>query len=67
MTFSVSPTVTTPGKSDYDNCERAFCGAGTMAVTRDFETPDKPWARVIWRRCTDCGATTVQRVWAVAQ
>lgn len=37
-----------------------------MAVTRGFETPGKPWAGVIWRRCTVCRATTVQHLPRVA-
>lgn len=46
----------------WNDCERESCGQGTMAVTRGFETPMAPWAGVVWRRCSECGATTVQHL-----
>ena len=47
----------------WNDCDRIACGTGTMEISRRFATPGKPWKEVIWRNCTVCRASSVQRIY----
>jgi hypothetical protein len=53
--------MTTTDATLWRTCER--CGPDSMDEVRRFPTPGKPWREVVWRRCRNCAATSVEHVY----